>query len=171
MSNSTEKQNVPQMKASAKDTVLWVGIDWADQKHCVATRRPDGSDSKLHWVDQKPQKLDEFFLELQKQHLTGHIGVVLEQSRGALLYALLKYSFLELYPINPRCLADFRKAMAASGAKSAGISSQVLLSVDPGVVCGPPGRAHRLGFPGALAEPGGPPKGQAGGAASVLPQA
>ena len=117
MSNRTEKQNVPQMKASAKDTVLWVGIDWADQKHCVATRRPDGSDSKLHWVDQKPQKLDEFFLELQKQHLTGHIGVVLEQSRGALLYALLKYSFLELYPINPRCLADFRKAMAASGAK------------------------------------------------------
>ena len=117
MSNSTEKQNVPQRKASAKDTVLWVGIDWADQKHCVATRRPDGSDSKLHWVDQKPQKLDEFFLELQKQHLTGHIGVVLEQSRGALLYALLKYSFLELYPINPRCLADFRKAMAASGAK------------------------------------------------------
>ena len=43
--------------------------------------------------------------------------MVLEQSRGALLYALLKYSFLRLYPVNPRCLADFRRAMVASGAK------------------------------------------------------
>ena len=43
--------------------------------------------------------------------------MVLEQSRGALLYALLKYSFLRLYPVNPRCLADFRNAMIASGAK------------------------------------------------------
>lgn len=114
MSNSTEKQNVP---AAAEDIVLWAGIDWADQKHCVVTCRPDGSDFQQHWVDQKAQKLDEFFLELQKQHPTGPIGVVLEQSRGALLYALLKYPFLRLYPVNPRCLSDFRRAMTASGAK------------------------------------------------------
>jgi transposase len=117
MNNSTEKQNVPEKKVPAKDIVLWVGIDWADQKHCLVTRRPDGSDSKLHWVDQKPQKLDDFFLELRQKHSTGRIGVVLEQSRGALLYALLKYPFLRLYPVNPRCLADFRNAMIASGAK------------------------------------------------------
>ena len=117
MSNSTEKQNVPEKKAPAKDVVLWVGADWADQKHCLGTCLPDGSDSKLHWVDQKPQKLDDFFLDLRKKHPTGRIGVVLEQSRGALIYALLKYPFLRLYPVNPRCLADFRGAMIASGAK------------------------------------------------------
>ena len=117
MNNSTEKQNLPEKKVPAKDIVLWVGVDWADQKHCLVSCRPDGSDRKLHWVEQKPQKLDDFFLELQKKHPTGRIGVVLEQSRGALLYALLKYSFLRLYPVNPRCLADFRKAMVASGAK------------------------------------------------------
>jgi len=117
MNNGTEKQNVPEKKVPAKDIVLWVGVDWADQKHCVVSCLPDGSDSKLHWVDQKPQKLDDFFLELRKKHPTGRIGVVLEQSRGALLYALLKYPFLRLYPVNPRCLADFRKAMVASGAK------------------------------------------------------
>jgi transposase len=117
MNNGTEKQNVAEKKVPAKDIVLWVGVDWADQKHCLVTCRPDGSDSHLHWVDQKPQKLDDFFLGLRQKHPTGRIGVVLEQSRGALLYALLKYSFLRLYPVNPRCLADFRKAMIASGAK------------------------------------------------------
>jgi transposase len=118
MNNSTEKQNVPEKKVPAKDIVLWVGVDWADQKHCLVSCLPDGSNSKLQWVEQKPQKLDDYFLELRKKYPTGRIGVVLEQSRGALLYALLKYPFLRLYPVNPRCLADFRGAMAASGAKS-----------------------------------------------------
>lgn len=117
MSNSTEKQNVPEKKVPAQDIVLWIGIDWADEKPCLVTRRPDGSEAKLHWVDQKPQKLDDFFLGLRQKHADGRIGVVLEQSRGALLYALLKCPFLRLYPVNPRCLADFRNAMTASGAK------------------------------------------------------
>jgi Transposase len=54
---------------------------------------------------------------LRQKYPNGRIAVVLEQSRGALLYALLNYSFLRLYPVNPRCLADFRDAMTASGAK------------------------------------------------------
>jgi hypothetical protein len=45
------------------------------------------------------------------------LGVCLEQSRGPVLYALLKYDFLALYPVNPRALADFRRAFAVSGAK------------------------------------------------------
>ena len=106
-----------EQKAFSTDIVLWIGADWADQKHCMVTRPPEGSQSQTHWVDQKPQHLDDFFLGLREKYPTGRIGVVLEQSRGALLYALLKYPFLRLYPINPRCLADFRDAMIASGAK------------------------------------------------------
>jgi len=117
MNNNEEKQSVADRPSTVQDIVLWIGIDWADQKHCLVTCRLDGSGSQLHWVDQKPERLEEFFLDLRRKHPTGRIGVVLEQSRGALLYALLKYSFLRLYPVNPRCLADFRKAMFASGAK------------------------------------------------------
>ena len=119
MSTNTEKQNVPSPEKpdKASDVVLWVGIDWADEKHCLVTRPPSGSPSQMHWVDQKPQHLDDFFLGLRQKYPTGRIGVVLEQARGALLYALLKYPFLRIYPVNPRCLADFRSAMVASGAK------------------------------------------------------
>jgi transposase len=43
--------------------------------------------------------------------------VCLEQSRGPLIYALLKYDFLILYPINPKTLARFREAFSTSRAK------------------------------------------------------
>ena len=92
MNNDEEKQNVPDRPSTVQDIVLWIGIDWADEKHCLVTCRPDGSGSQLHWVEQKPERLEEFFLDLRRKHPTGRIGVVLEQSRGALLYALLKYS-------------------------------------------------------------------------------
>jgi transposase len=43
--------------------------------------------------------------------------VGLEQSRGPLIFALLKYDFLVLYPINPSTLAKYREAFSPSRAK------------------------------------------------------
>ena len=117
MQNQSLIQPIDTTQRAPQDIVLWVGADWADKKHCLVTRRPDGSQCQTHWVEQKPQALDDFFLHLRENHPQGRIGVVLEQSRGSLLYALLKYDFLRLYPVNPRCLADFRAALHASGAK------------------------------------------------------
>jgi len=108
------------------DPVLWIGIDWADQKHCLVTCLPNGSQRQMHWIEQKPQALDDFFLGLRKKHPNGHLSVVLEQKRGALLYALLKYDFLRLFPVNPRCLADFRDALRASGAKDDPTDAELL---------------------------------------------
>jgi transposase len=101
-------------------------MDWADKKHCLFTCRPDGSQRQTHWVEQKPQALDDFFLRCREKYPTGRIGLVLEQSRGALLYALLKYDFLRLFPVNPRCLAEFRDALRASGAKDDPMDAQLL---------------------------------------------
>jgi transposase len=115
---SQNQTTAAQQSTPPKDIVLWVGADWADQKHALVTGLPDGSQRQRHEVDQKPQHLDDFFLALRQKYPEGRIAVVLEQSRGALLYALLKYPFLRLYPVNPRCLADFRAALKASGAKA-----------------------------------------------------
>jgi transposase len=77
-------------------------------------------------VDQKPEKLDEFFLGLRTQHPQGRIAVAIEQSRGPVLYALMKYDFLALYPINPRTLADYRRAFKLSGAKDDPLDADLL---------------------------------------------
>ena len=119
-------QTVQIPQTAPQDVVLWIGIDWADEKHCLATALPDGSQRQIHWVEQKPQALDDFFLRWREKHPNGRIGLVLEQSRGSLLYALLKYDFLRIFPVNPRCLADFRDALRASGAKDDPCDAQLL---------------------------------------------
>lgn len=45
------------------------------------------------------------------------MAVCLEQSRGPLIFALLKYDFLLLYPVNPKTVARYREAFSPSGAK------------------------------------------------------
>jgi hypothetical protein len=47
----------------------------------------------------------------------------LEQSRGPLIHALLKYDFLVLFPINPNLLAQYRKAFTQSRAKDNPVSA------------------------------------------------
>ena len=106
--------------------VCWVGLDWADQKHCLVVRTSPTGPPKTNHVDQKPEKLDEFFLGLRTQHPQGRIAVAIEQSRGPVLYALMKYDFLVLYPINPRTLADYRRAFKLSGAKDDPLDADLL---------------------------------------------
>lgn len=104
---------------------VWVGADWADQKHSFTVRLISGA-KHTYEVEQKPERLDQFFLQLHQQHPQSRLGVCLEQSRGPLLYALMKFDFIVLYPVNPRCAADFRSAFALSGAKSDPSDSDLL---------------------------------------------
>ena len=53
-----------------------------------------------------------------RTRFAGHkIAICLEQSRGPLIYALLKYDFFVLYPINPTTLAKYHEAFSPSRAK------------------------------------------------------
>jgi hypothetical protein len=98
--------------------VLWIGLDWADQKHHLVGLPTAGGPRLEQELAQKPELLEAAILEIRRQHPTGRIGVCVEQSRGPVIAALLKYDFLHIYPINPRCLADYRRVFTVSGAKS-----------------------------------------------------
>jgi transposase len=54
------------------------------------------------------------------------VAVCLEQSRGALIYALMKYDCLVLFPINPKQLAKYREALYPSGAKDDPTDAELL---------------------------------------------
>ena len=97
----------------------YVGIDWADQKHDVILRAAS-EPAKVEYrrIAHKPDALMEWLGELQQRFAgKGKILVCLEQSRGALIYHLMNYEFLELYPINPSQVASFRKTFSPGGAK------------------------------------------------------
>jgi transposase len=105
--------------APAEGVAAYVGIDWADQKHDVILRAAS-EPAKVEYrrIAHKPDALMEWLGELQQRFAgKGKILVCLEQSRGALIYHLMNYEFLELYPINPSQVASFRKTFSPGGAK------------------------------------------------------
>jgi len=117
MQNNSEAAAVAQSTAPP-ESILWIGLDWADQKHALSVLTPGGRKAQRHQVEHKPAALDEFFLKLRQQHPQSVLAVCIEQARGPVIYALMKHAFLRIYPINPRSLADFRRALGVSGAKS-----------------------------------------------------
>jgi transposase len=101
-------------------------LDWADQKHCLVVRTAPKATGQKHLVEHTPEALDAWFSQLRQLHPLGRIAVAIEQSRGPVLYALLKYDYLVLYPVNPRCLADYRRAFKVSGAKDDPLDAALL---------------------------------------------
>ena len=105
--------------APAEGVAAYIGIDWADQKHDVVLRSSSEPTKVEHSrIAHEPDALMEWLGELQQRFAgKGKILVALEQSRGALIYHLMGYEFVELYPINPNQLANYRETFSPSGAK------------------------------------------------------
>lgn len=95
----------------------FVAIDWGDEKHAVALRVAGQTQTEHTILEQKPEALAEWIAGLRKRFGGGTVAVILEQKRGALLYALQPHEHLVLYPINPQMSAKFRQAFYPSGAK------------------------------------------------------
>ena len=106
-----------------------VGLDWADQKHDLQWRETDTG--RLHTQDlpQTPECIDEWITELSAKYPGRRVAVCLEQSRGAVVYALMGYEAVDLYPVNPVTLADYRNAFRPSGAKDDPSDAGLLLEL------------------------------------------
>lgn len=94
-----------------------VGIDWADHKHDICLIDLSCNKREAAVLTHSPQSIDQWARALQVRFAGQQIAVCLEQSRGPLIYALLKYDFLTLYPVNPATLAKYRAAFSPSGHK------------------------------------------------------
>jgi transposase len=105
--------------ATTETVTAYIGIDWADQKHVIALRSAAEPNKIEHQLtEQKPEALMEWIGGLEQRFGSrGKIRVCLEQSRGALIYHLMSYDFLELYPVNPLQLARYRESFSPGGAK------------------------------------------------------
>lgn len=95
----------------------FVGFDWADKKHDLCLVDAATGKKEFSIIKHTPQALEEWARALLSRFGGRKVAVCLEQSRGPLLFALLKYDFLILYPINPSTLANYRGAFSPSRAK------------------------------------------------------
>lgn len=106
------------MKINNNAFSAFIGLDWADRKHDVSVVSAAGGKPVHQVIQHTPEALSEWLDKLRKQYPTGQVALCLEQSKGALIFHLLMYDFLTLFPINPKSLARFREALTSSGAKS-----------------------------------------------------
>jgi transposase len=115
--------------AAIPEVVAWVGLDWADQCHEIRLQAAGSSRIESFTVEQKPEALHGWIAELRTRFPEGKVALALEQSRGAVIYALMNYDFLRLYPVPPKTLARYREAFATSGAKSDPGDADLLLEL------------------------------------------
>jgi transposase len=107
----------------------FVALDWADEKHAFTLQAAGQKKKETGTLEQKPEIIGAWLAKL-RERFGGHpIAVAIEQSRGALIHALLSYDFLVLFPIHPTTVARFREAFKFSGAKSDPLDTDQILEI------------------------------------------
>jgi transposase len=111
---------------STPTPVAFVGIDWADQQHAACLSPADTLLPEQFTIQHTPEAIAEFVAMLRARFGGRPVAIALEQARGALLYALMRYEFLLLYPINPATAKRYRDAFAPSGAKDDPVDAHLI---------------------------------------------
>ena len=95
----------------------FIGIDWADAKHDICLQAADTDDREFTILAHRPDTIEAWALSLKLRFQGRPLAVCLELTKGPLVYALQKYDFLVLFPVNPATLAKYRQAFTPSHAK------------------------------------------------------
>lgn len=106
---------------------VWVGLDWGDEEHAWALLQADSQRIESGSVRQRPEDFQAWLAGLRERAGGGWVAVAVEQSRGAVLYALMDYDFVLIYPVHPKSLSDYRKALYPGGAKDDARDADLLL--------------------------------------------
>jgi len=106
--------------------VILVGIDWADGEHAFRMLAPDGSTHEGSF-EQQPAAIAELLTAWLQKYPQARIDICLETPRGALINALLEYPQVNIFPVNPNALANYRKAFAHGGGKNDPVDAKLIL--------------------------------------------
>jgi transposase len=115
-----------QSEIKSIEFAAYIGIDWADQKHDICLQEVGSKQIESLRLDHKPDSISNWVSELRQRFQGKPIAIALEQKRGALLYSLMHYEFIVLYPVNPQALASYREAFTTSGAKDDPVDAGLL---------------------------------------------
>ena len=106
----------------------FIGIDWADSKHDICLQAADSAHREFDRFAHRVDRIEQWACAM-RQRFGGPIALALELSKGPLVYALQKYDFFVLFPINPSMLAKYREAFKPSRAKDDPTDAQLALDL------------------------------------------
>ncbi len=101
---------------SNRPFTAFIGIDWADAKHDICLQAAGDERRECSRISHKVDEIEDWAQSLYRR-FGGPIAVALELSKGPVVYALQKYDFFVLFPVNPSTLAKYREAFTPSRAK------------------------------------------------------
>ena len=116
------------MKLSNVEFTAFVGLDWADSKHDICVQAAACEVREFDRFPHKVATIDEWAHSMHKR-FGGQIAVALELAKGPIVYALQKYDFFVLFPINPSMLAKYRQAFKPSRAKDDPTDAELALDL------------------------------------------
>src|ERR1035437_1058497 len=111
------------------DYAAFVAIDWADQQQVFSLQVAGQTKKETGILEQKPEVIGPWVAKLRERFGGRSVAIAVEQSRGALIHALLSYDFLVIYPLHPTTVAKFREAFKSSGAKSDPLDTDQILEI------------------------------------------
>lgn len=107
----------------------FIGLDWADDKHELRLYDAGWQKVEVSSLMHNPDAIHQFACQLQQRFPNQRVALCLEQSRGPLLFALMGYSHIDLYPVNPATSSRYRKMFHPSGAKTDPLDAEALLDL------------------------------------------
>jgi transposase len=107
-------QNLPPSNISP---ALFIGIDWADQSHDCYIIDTQGNGQHQSFK-QTPEAIDQWVDRMLELSGGKTIAIMLEQSKGPLIYALMFRPNVFLYPVNPKQFAKYRESYPGGDSKS-----------------------------------------------------
>jgi len=105
--------------------MLFAGIDWSDQALDFHLRTADGKVLAEGEVRPNLDGLAKLYGRLDVHAPPDQIGIAVETAHGAWIQPLLDHGY-RIYPVNPKSVDSFRKALTANGSKSDAIDRKVL---------------------------------------------
>lgn len=106
----------------------FIGIDWADTKHDVCVQAANQDAREFSVIPHKVEDIEEWAQSLYFQ-FGGPMAVAVELSKGPIVYALQKFDFFVIFPINPLTLAKYREAFSPSRAKDDPTDAELALDI------------------------------------------
>jgi Transposase len=96
---------------------LFIGIDWADQAHDCYITDADGNGQHQKFK-QTPEAIEQWVGQMRQLADGRPIAIMLEQSKGPLIYSLMFRPDVILYPVDPKQFARYRESYPGGNSKS-----------------------------------------------------
>ena len=114
---------------TSQEFAALIGLDWASQRHALCLYDWATGKRENSTLEHTPEAIAQWAQGLEARYGGKKIALCLEQTKGALINALLEYPFLVLYPVNPATAARYRQAFKTSRAKNDPSDAQVCLEL------------------------------------------